>query len=344
MKRILFLLLFSALFIFTPAQSYTVDLRVQNVAEMDFAPFLFSNNLSGSPRIFAVQISPEEGNVKVRGELFWKKDQNSAFEWVITFRTKVFQAQTFFNTDLGTKIKIGRNQTDSDLIDLNRERGKPTGEYRLDIYLLDENNNELGFDSESYIFENPAQTLSIISPQKNSIENIGGVTAQWDALSGIQYYEVLANVREDANQSLEDALESGEPVINNANVGMMTSVDLRTLLTREWLPGQEIVFRVSALPLGGNPNDMIESNIVNFHLDDPSNPTTEMANENIQQLLQSLPDDLGSELLDRLLSGDVKISEIVSEETGLPLSPEEIQDLLNYLRQNPDNLIKIEQD
>lgn len=347
MKKLLFVLFLSAQFVFVTAQTnYTLDLQVTQVAAMDFAPFILSNDLSGAPRIFAVTISPEEGDVKIRGELFWKKDQNSGFEWMMTFRTKTFAARSFFNTDLGNSIKLGRTETNDELIDENRKRGKPSGEYRLEITLLDVNNNPLvEKPSERFFsFSNPAQTISIRLPQSGSIENIGGVLAEWDFLEGIQYYQILANVREDRSQSLEDALESGDPLINSVNVGLSTSVNLRTILTREWLPGQEVVLQVSALPVGGNPNELIKSDIVNFYLDDPANPTKERTSEELQALLQTLQDNLGSELLDRLLNGEANITDIVDEETGLSLSPDEIQALIAYLKENPDNLIKIEKD
>lgn len=351
MKKIITILFLSAQIFVTTAQSYTIDLQVASLSEMDFAPFIFSNDLSGAPRIFAVNISPEEGNVKVRGELFWKKDINSSFEWLLTFRTKVFQARSFFNTDLGTSIPLGKGESDSDLIEENRKRGKPTGKYKLIIYLLDESgkiltdseNNELIRETE-YEFSNPAQTLTILSPQQNSLQNIGGVLAEWTELSGIDYYQVRANSRADASESLEEALESGDPLINNVQVGLTSSIDLRTILSREWLPGQEIVFQVSAMPTGGAPSDLIPSNIVSFYLDDPANPISNFTSDNIGSILQSLQDGLGSDLLDKLLNGDVLITEIQWEDTGLPLTPEEIQMLLEYLRQNPNNLINIEQD
>lgn len=344
MKKIITILFLSAQIFITTAQSYTIDLQVASLSEMDFAPFIFSNDLSGAPRIFAVNISPEEGNVKVRGELFWKKDINSSFEWLLTFRTKVFTAKSFFNTDLGNTIELGRSNSDDNLIEENRMRGKPTNEYMLTVYLLDENGNELTSDTEYYEFSNPAQTLTILSPQQNSLQNIGGVLAEWTELSGIDYYQVRANSRSDASESLEEALQSGDPLINNVQVGLTSSIDLRTILSREWLPGQEIVLQVSAMPTGGAPSDLIPSNIVSFYLDDPANPISNFTSDNIGSILQSLQDGLGSDLLDKLLNGDVLITEIQWEDTGLPLTPEEIQMLLEYLRQNPDNLINVEQD
>jgi len=344
MKKIITILFLSAQIFITTAQSYTIDLQVASLSEMDFAPFIFSNDLSGAPRIFAVNISPEEGNVKVRGELFWKKDINSSFEWLLTFRTKVFTAKSFFNTDLGNTIELGRSNSDDNLIEENRMRGKPTNEYMLTVYLLDENGNELTSDTEYFEFSNPAQTLTILSPQQNSLQNIGGVLAEWTELSGIDYYQVRANSRADASESLEEALESGDPLINNVQVGLTSSIDLRTILSREWLPGQEIVFQVSAMPTGGAPSDLIPSNIVSFYLDDPANPISNFISDNIGSILQSLQDGLGSDLLDKLLNGDVLITEIQWEDTGLPLTPEEIQMLLEYLKQNPNNLINIEQD
>jgi len=207
-----------------------------------------------------------------------------------------------------------------------------------------ENDNQLATDTEYYEFSNPAQTLSLNSPLPGATENIGGVLAQWTELEGVQYYQVLANVRSENTQSLEEALTSGDPLINNVQVGLVTSIDLRTILTREWLPGQEIVIQVSALPVGGSNADIIRSNIVNFFLDDPSNPFKNQASNNFRQMLQTITDGLGSDLLNRLLSGDVLISEISWEDTGLPMTQEEIQALLDYLRQHPENLINIEQD
>ncbi len=344
MKKIILIILLSASVFISSAQSYSVDLQVANVAEMDFAPFILSNDLSGAPRIFSVTISPEEGNVRVRGEVFWKQNENSDFEWLLTFRTKLFTARSFFNTDLGNSIPLGRNNSDSELIEQNRKRGKPTGQYRIDLYLLDENGNQLAFDSELLSFSNPAQTLSIRLPQSGSLQNIGGVLAEWDALDGIEYYQVLANVRGEKAQSLEDALTSGEPVIDNVKVGQANSIDLRSILTREWLPGQEIVLQVSAMPVGGTLSDLIESNIVYFYLDDPSNPANDAASQEMMDLLESLEDQLGSDLLESLMNGEGKIIEIIDEETGIPLSPQEMQELLDYWRRNPDNLINVEHD
>ena len=345
MKKLYFLILLFIIPAGIKAQQYEVDLQVfSSISELEFGAFILSNDLSGAPRIFAVVISPEEGNVKIRGELFWKKDVNSGFEWLYTFNTKTFTAKTFYNTDLGTTIRLGPPTDNNDLIEQNRKRGKPTGEYRLDIYLLDENGNELGSDSGMYEFLNPAQTITIRIPKVGSMQDIGGVLAEWDALSGVESYQVTAGIREDKGQSLEEALNAGNPLIDNKNVGLITSVNLRTLLDREWLPGQEIVLQVSALPFGGVPGDKIFSDIISFYLDDPENPVVETTTTEVSNLLEKLGDGLGSSLLDKLLSGQVKITDVLDEESGIPLSPVEIQQLLNYLSQNPDNLISITKD
>ena len=344
MKKLLFLLFLIGQFFIASAQTYHVDLQVASLAESTLAPFIFSNDLTGAPRIFAVSISPEQGTVRVRFELYWKQDLNSGYEWLLTFRTKLFQARSFFNTDLGSSILVGRNSSNGDLIEENRKRNKLTGAYRLDVYLMDENGNQLATDSESFEFSNPAQTLSVLSPLQGSIENIGGVLAEWTQLDGVEYYQILANVKDESTQSLEDALETGTPLINNVQVGVVTSVDLRTILQREWLPGQEIAFQVSAMPIGGSPADLIRSEIVSFYLDDPSNPIDKQASDEMMNLLQSIPDGLGSDLLNKLISGEIGISDINWEDTGLPMTPEEIQDFLNYMKEHPSNLISIEQD
>ena len=68
MKKLYFLILLLIIPAGIKAQQYEVDLQVfSSISELEFGAFILSNDLSGAPRIFAVVISPEEGNVKIRG-------------------------------------------------------------------------------------------------------------------------------------------------------------------------------------------------------------------------------------------------------------------------------------
>ena len=51
----------------------------------------------------------------------------------------------------------------------------------------------------------------------------------------------------DGSSSAEAALKSANPLIDNREVGDVTSVDLRTILDRQWLGGQKVVFSVTAI-------------------------------------------------------------------------------------------------
>lgn len=343
----LFLLLPTVIF----SQPFTVDIKTdQSIVELDLGSLVVSNNLRGAPRIFAVYITPDGQEVKLKGYIFWQKSVDEDFELIFSYQTAPFTSRTIFNTDLGNGVEIEKTERyNDDLIDELRRRNKPTGTLRFTVQLLDSQNNIVAEDNDEsgdndITFENPAQTLAIISPEPKSTQNIGGVTAEWTALNGIEYYTIKANLRKNKSSSLEEALESGDPIINDANVGPVTSAELRSLLDREWLPGDEIVLQVAAHPFGGGNSEIIYSDIVNFFLDDPSDPVNQKQNRGIVIILQKLQGGLGSELLDKLLTGEIKIKDIVWGDTGLPLSPEELEELLNYLSNNQGNIIDIRRD
>jgi hypothetical protein len=126
---------------------------------------------------------------------------------------------------------------------------------------------QLAQTSKDVTFANPSQTLSIITPEANSIQSVGSVIARWSSLNGVQKYKIKLNLRTSPSQSLEEALQSGTPLINNKEVaGTVTNADLRSLLEREWLPGQELVLQVAAVVGGlGGGNDL-KSEIINFQI------------------------------------------------------------------------------
>ena len=57
----------------------------------------------------------------------------------------------------------------------------------------------------------------------------------------------LASIVPDGSSSAEAALKGSNPLIDNREVGDVTSIDLRSILNREWLGGQKVVFSVTAI-------------------------------------------------------------------------------------------------
>jgi hypothetical protein len=347
MKKLFLILIAGLLLNLVPQKAYgqfTVDLQVfEPLPEISFGAFMIINNLSGAPRIFSVRIDPKGEPVKLEGMIKWKKNQNSNFEVLYRFLTNTFLSRDLSNTEIGNSdITIESDETNSALRDQALDRGKPTGSYLLEVKVISADGSVLALDSKELIFLNPSQSLTIRSPRTGSTHNVGSVLAEWDQVIGAANYNVRANVRSSGSQSLEEAMESGNPLIDSKDVGLSTVVNLRELLDREWLMGQEIVFQVSAEVPGPDGGSELYSDIVNFYLDDPESPYSTKLNNNIISILESLPSELrhDTELLEKLANGDVEIVEIIKED-GTKLTRPEIDELVSYLRANPDAIISL---
>ncbi len=348
MKKLFFILIAGLLLNVLPQKTYgqfTVELQVfEPLPEVSFGAFLMINNLGGAPRLFSVRIDPKGVPVKLEGVIKWKKNQRSNFEVLYTFLTKTFQSRNLSNTEIGNSdIMIESDEMDTGLREQALDKGKPTGTYLLEVSVIGEDGSTLlGDDSKELLFLNPSQSLTIRSPRAGSTHNAGSVLAEWDEIAGAANYNVRANVRKSGSQSLEEAMESGNLLINSKDVGLTTVVNLRELLDREWLMGQEIVFQVSASVPGPGGGNELFSNIVNFYLDDPESPYSTELNQSIISILESLPDELkkDTELLEKLAEGDVEIIEIIKED-GTKLTRPEIDVLVKYLKDNPDAVISL---
>ncbi|MBL1212039.1 MAG: hypothetical protein HND52_01660 [Ignavibacteriae bacterium] len=345
MKKLLFILVAVMFLAISPNKTngqVSVDLQVfEPLPEINFAAFLLVNNLAGAPRIFSVRMEPKGVPVKLEGVIKWKKNQQSNFERLYTFLTQEFQSRNLSNTEIGNSdILIESDEMNSVLRDEALNKGKPTGTYLLEVRAIGEGGTVLGDDSHELLFLNPTQSLTIRIPRTGSSQNVGSVLTEWDQVLGVSGYSVKANVRTSGSQSLEEALESGNPIINNRDVGLKTVVNLRELLDREWLPGQEIVLQVTAIVEGPSGGNELFSNIVNFYLEDSESPFTAKLNNNIRSILESLPKELleDTELLERLAEGDVEIIEIIRED-GTKLTRLEIDELVSYLRDNPEVIV-----
>lgn len=325
-----------------------VDLIVfEPLPEIDLGALLIAKDLKGAPRVFQLMLNPlPQYNIIVSGNMEWKRSSSEGYKFLYSFKTKPFTARNFSNNEIGTSdIVIDTDNSDTDLLEELFKKGKPTGAIRIFVEVRDENNRSLGAnasDSEELNFLNPAQTLSIRSPEAESIQNIGGVLAEWDDITGVGSYSIRANVRKNVNQSFEEALKSGNPLINDKDVGSVTSVNLRELLDREWLPGQEIVLQVTANIPGALGVNKLYSNIINFRFEAASQEETNTMNQNLVNLFENIGDEETSRILSLLQNGEISLEDVtISSGDGQIMTVPEFQNLMNYLETNPDAVISI---
>lgn len=322
-----------------------VNLEVfEPLPEIDLGAILIAKDLTGAPRVFRISFNPiPEEDIILSGRLEWKRNVNEGFSEIYNFVTKPFQARNFTNNEIGTtNIEIQRDNSDRDLLEELFKKGKPTGALLFSIFVTDKEGTEIGSDVAELNFLNPAQTLSIRTPEAGSKQEIGGVLAEWDDVTGVTSYSVRANIRKNTNQSLEEALKSGNPLINDKDVGIATSVNLRELLDREWLPGQEIVFQVTANISGPGGGSKLYSNIVNFSFPVATSSETNAMNQSLINLFQNLGDEQSSRILGLLQGGEINLEDVsISTDDGQVMTFPEFQNLMIYLESNPDAVISI---
>ncbi|MCK5457646.1 MAG: hypothetical protein KAI45_11015, partial [Melioribacteraceae bacterium] len=298
-----------------------------------------------------------------------KPDQGS-FLPLTTFRTKVFKSRDFYNDEINSNpdIQIAETDYDNDLLQENLKLGKPAGLYNLMIQvynpngeLLDEEIVDLGIKDLGFV--NPAQTLEFIQPLAGSYQDVGGVILTWTEVIGVADFIILANVRTSKNESFEEALRKGNPIIDNKRVGLKTSVNLRELLERELVPGQEIVAQVRGIIPNPGGQNILYSNIINFNITDPNSTSAEKISGEMVVLLEKIIDEMKNnppdvdaeeqekldnfiqsleELLQKLRDGEITFDEmlVTTEDGGTLTYPEFIQ-LLEKLVQFPDMITNI---
>jgi len=308
---------------------------------MDFANFATLNDLQGAPRVFCAEINAPNQTVVMKGDVEWKKVGASDFVTIAWFITRPFLSRNLCNDDIGNvDVRIYDHYANTDLIEENMRFGKPTGEYRLTVYLYDSTSqNLLSSDTRTLIFLNPAQTLTIINPRTNQTYDAGNILVEWTPISGASDYYIKASDRSDPNQSLEEALQRGIPLVNDRNVGLVTSINLRDILERELRPGSEIVLQVSAKIQGPAGGRRIYSEIVNFSIFNPES-------QYYQQLItrfNNVLNRLGENELARLFrDGQLDPSKIqIRKEDGTIMTFEE---LINFIEMNANNILRIVKD
>lgn len=304
----------------------------------DFAAFATLNDLQGAPRIFCAEINAPGQTVVMAGQIEWKKIGAADFVEIAWFITRPFLARNLCNDDIGkVDVRIYDHRANTDLIGENIRFGKPTGEYRLTVYLYDSTSqNLLATDSKNLVFLNPAQTITIINPRANQSYDAGNILIEWTPVAGSTDYYLKVSERTDPNQSLEEALQRGTPIVNNRNVGSLTSINLRDLLEREIRPGSELVLQVSANVPGPAGGKRIFSEIINFSIINPESQYYQQLMQRFRNALYRLGD---SELLRLFSEGKIDPSKIQTrKEDGTIMTFEE---LVNFIETNSNNLIRI---
>jgi hypothetical protein len=344
-------LVFSLLsFTFSTAQIHTFRLNVFTpLPQLDFATFAVTNDLQGAPTVFSVEILPADIDIIVEGSFEWKDVGEAGFTPFTSFKTRPFKSRTFFNNTLGSEIRIASSTTNRDRITQALRKGKPTGNYILTLRLftdtgtpyIDPSTGQQFVTSANLEFLNPTQTLEILLPVPSTLQDVGQVIAKWTPVQGASKYSIKASLRRDHRTSLENALSSGQVMINNVDIpGNQTEVNLRNLLSgAEWFGGQEVVFQVTAFVEGPSGGQSIYSNLVNFYLKDANTMAYMTLVGNIVSVLQSLPGGvIPQNLMNDFISGTLQITGIKREDgSDMPIA--EVMALFNYLSQNPGDRV-----
>lgn len=334
------LFIFFLTFIVTASAQNSINLTVfPSLSSTDFSSLIPSNELKNNVRIFCVDINPVGATVVVKGVFEWRKTGSNTFQELGNFTTNPFTARNFCNEELGSfDISIKQFNSNRDLLDENIRIGVPSGTYRINLMLYDGSGQILlAQDSENLSFLNPAQTLQIINPRSGLTYDAGNIIIEWTPVLGASDYSIIANTRANANQSLEEALNSGTPLINNRSVGLANSTNLRDLLDRELEEGSEVVIQVVANISGPGGGSKLYSQIVNFNIMSLDLPAFQMLNIRLKNILSRFPN---SQLLQFLENNQINLSEIrVSKDDGTSMSLEE---LINFLESNVENILRIE--
>ncbi|MCL4548487.1 MAG: hypothetical protein M1495_07960 [Bacteroidetes bacterium] len=328
------------------AQPYKIDLLVfQDLNSIDFAALSFANNLRGAPRIFQVVITPEGQDVIIKGVVDWQSDENSGSRQLVTFTTEKFKARSFFNDEIGnSEIRIATAEGDKSLAEDLIRKGKPTGKVTINLELLDGNSNFLASAEPKVLsFLNPAQTITIFSPIEGSTYDVGNVQAQWTAVTGATSYKIRANVVPPGSPSPEDALNAGNPFINDKDVGTNLTVNLSSILDRQWVGGDQVVMAVTAVITGPGGGSTLRSPLVTFRLSQSGNSSSNVTNPDLVRLANLISGKVNQDFVNKLLNGIITPDRMhFTDENGNTLTFTEFLNLLSNWETNPQSIISID--
>lgn len=346
-SRFLFFILISLTFIstsFTQTQKFRLEVINPPPPSLDFGAMAMTKSLEGTPRFFCIRIVDQSllnTSISFIGEIEWQDVNSNVSNRFVSWETWPFPARDFCNDEIGVSILNQYLTIEDKVVDELMKKGKPSGTLNVKLKMK-QNGNIVEVQEKSILFVNPSQTIDLILPQVGSQQDMGNVVAQWSPVPGASEYLLKANVRTRINQSLEDAINQGNPLIDNRSVGQSNSANLRNLLSREWKAGEEIVLQVVAVIPGIGGGEKYYSNIVNFYVYDPNSTDASAISNSLTNLLNSFQGKIDPEFLNKLLSGRIKINEIVGSD-GTRMTMEDLTSLLNYLSQNPDQVINVEQ-
>jgi hypothetical protein len=356
MKKSILSLTILFLFVFFTRQTYaqySVDLALfEGLAELQIGSIVSANGIVNTQQYLTVTINGAAGqDVQLENIVYWQKDFESENRWVATAKTKPFQVTSnsmrITNLDIGSTIQLGDSDYDDDVLDDLRKLGKLAGLVTVEVRLLVDNNVVSTSQGEIGLL-NPANTLTIISPSINSYWNEGNIPTQWNAISGASEYLIRCNTKE-PGQDNEEGLKSGEPLLWDVSVGNSVSINLWDLFSggRVPAPGDELALQVVAVVKSTSVDTKIESEIINFSINDPE--IQQMAGQT-QQFVENLRSyvinsNLTEQEQENLISflnlveaGQVSYNG-VRDENGNIIPAREVQRILQYLQDNPDMIV-----
>jgi hypothetical protein len=314
------------------------------LSSIDLAAFDFTSSRNISQRLIQVIISPPGIEVMVEGKVDWKKDDRSGFQELFRFRTKKFLSRTFSNDEINNSdIEIENTSFNSDLTSDIIKKGKPAGLVGIELRLLDPRGNFISKDYEEISFLNPTAP-SIILPVEGSSYDIGSIILQWTASVGVTSYKIKANYVPDNALNLEEALNSGNPLIDDYDVGTVTSIRLNDILKRELLADTNVVVVVKAFVQGPGGGDVLNSPLVMFKTNATgTTPTTvRIGNPDLIRLANLLPPQFSKEIRDKLMNGEIQPEQIqITDENGNVLSFSDFIEILGFLEKDNSAIISI---
>ncbi|NMB81877.1 MAG: hypothetical protein GYA14_08670 [Ignavibacteria bacterium] len=313
------------------------------LSSIDFAAFDFTSSRNISQRLIQIVISPPGIEVIVEGKVDWKKDERSGFQELFRFRTKKFLSRTFSNDEINNSdIEIEKTSFNSNLTSDIIKKGKPSGVVGIELRLLDPRGNFISKDYEEISFLNPTAP-SIILPVDGSSYDIGSIILQWTASVGVTSYKIKANYVADNITNLESALNSGNPLIDDYDVGTVTSIRLNDILKRELLTDTNIVVVVKAIVQGPGGGDVLSSPLVMFKTNATGVKTVTLSgNPDLVRLANLLQNQISNQIRDKLINGEIQPEQIqLSDENGNTISFSEFVTILNFLEQNNNSIISI---
>jgi len=220
------------------------------------------------------------------------------------------------------------------------KKGKPSGRFDINLTLKNPAGMVLRSATDFIEFLNPSQSFTVLTPAKETNLQLGNFVASWIQVPGATKYRIRVNERKNSSQSLEDALRSGNPIIDYREIpNTVASINLAQLPNlRPILEGQELVLQVVAIIQLPTGNSELESDIVNFFVSGSNDARNNAIKNDLISITQSLPGNLGSTLVNLLSDPNFRIKRLVDEK-GNPISDDQLKNLLNYLNANPDQIV-----